>query len=337
MRLELARQQKLGGLEAIEWDPDRIMGIVAEATGRVLTCGLSPAHFFEEDEDQVRNYLNGIVRMREGGADAFFVPPPKGDEGTEANNYSPMPGDMGDHRRAYLVIKEEGSRGRVWCAPAIIFAEADDEEVGDFLERMKEMMGTRLFVVPQGTFLEETDQVGGRLDEFDSVVDQDGSHSVRRVRLRNSQRVIGRSLSVDCFIDIAKMPGLVEGSKSYEDLWELLEGSKWKGVALFDLLQNGSLSMVEDWMANKDSPTLLENWLPANMYATEAEEYVSNLIKQGFTIEGLTQRLSTANIIRRKNGKRPVVLQAVSPGGSVVMLPFGVCLEIENRIARKMH
>lgn len=169
MGLELVKSLRVGKVETWEWDEERRFGVVAEATGRLITTGLLPVAFYPDEESKVYEFLEGLELARGGRADVFFVPPLPGDDGTW-RNYPLMQGTMEDHKRSYVVICGEGQDRQVYCAPATAFAEDEEEDIGLFLERMGEVVGERFFVLPQELLMGEIGWERGQLDEFDREI-----------------------------------------------------------------------------------------------------------------------------------------------------------------------
>lgn len=333
MRIELVKSLRVRRAEAEEWDENRSFGVVAEATGRIITRGLTQIGYYPDEEEKVHEFLEGLKLARKGQADTFFVPPPADDDGMKWRNYSPMRGDMDDHKRSYLVICANGPSKQIYWAPAMLFAEDDDEEVGEYLERMGEVLGERFFILPQEIFMSEIGWKGGRLDEFDMVMFPNEGYGRRSIRRANLEvdKLKKLALRASVFVNLTEQEAIVSGQASYEKLWKSLIETVWEGKTLLTVAQTGGAERIRSYA--RDEELRRTEWLvPDEVDPSEAEDYISELLARGLEIEGVSAPLGAENMERVRKSKRPVVLQAVSPEGAVAMLPFYACQEVVRRI-----
>ena len=278
-----------------------------------MTRALFQASFYEEEQSEVGFFLEGVDLVLKNKAWIIFVPPLPYDDGLDSNHSPLTEGSLGEQKRSYLVICPDRGQGG-YCAPALVFANDENELVTDFLARMDGIFGDRLIVCPQQRFMSAIGESEAELDEFSTIRRPREGYKTSRLSFRASRlnEIKSEVLTARVYLEAISGWG---GDRfgSYEEFFDSLPATGL-GVSGSVLAEEWGPPEVEEDGESRDDRVEIETVLSNSLLGpSESEEVIERMMAEGWKIEGQT---------------------AESPQGEVVTLPLYVILATERKRER---
>lgn len=149
-----------------------------------------------EHRPAMRFVRRGIGAFLNQRARPIVIPPPADDEGMQINGHFFKHCENVFHR-AYVAMLESK---KIYTSPALLLADPDTD-VPNFLNQLGDLFGNALRIVSPDAIEKYW---GGKLDEFDEIVQHDGKRYHRRQITQSEQnnQVYDSGIPIHSFLDL---------------------------------------------------------------------------------------------------------------------------------------